>query len=79
MVWTFPPRNTHILRAPSRRCISQNNHREKAKLPALTLGMNHLTSWLKWKQEELKTDLLEVNLPATFKENNLLKLTCKVY
>ena len=71
---TFPPRNTHILRAPTGRLIYQIKHTKKAKLFALILGINYLTSRLKCKQEELKKDLLEVNFPTTFKENNLLKL-----
>lgn len=75
-VWflTFPRHNTHILRASTGRLIYQNKHTKKAKLFALILGINYLTSRLKCKQEELKKDLLEVNFPTTFKENNLLKL-----
>lgn len=71
---TFPPCNAHILRAPTGRLIYQNKHRKKAKLFALILGINYLTSWLKCKQEKLKKELLEVNFPSIFKENNLLKL-----
>lgn len=71
---TFPPCNAHILRAPTGRLIYQNKHTKKAKLFALILGINYLTSWLKSKQEKLKKELLEVNFPSTFKENNLLKL-----
>lgn len=70
---TFPPCNAHILRAPTGRLIYQNKHTKKAKF-ALILGINYLTSWLKCKQEKLKKELLEVNFPSTFKENNLLKL-----
>lgn len=71
---TFPPRNNCIPRAPTGRLIYQKKHTKKTKTFALMLGTNYLTSWLKCKQEELKKDLLEVNLPTTFKENNLLKL-----
>lgn len=71
---TFPPCNAHILRAPTGRLIYQNKHTKQAKLFALILGINYLTSWLKCKQEKLKKELLEVNFPSTFKENNLLKL-----
>lgn len=71
---TFPPCNAHILRAPTGRLIYQNKHTKKAKLFALVLGINYLTFWLKCKQEKLKKELLEVNFPSTFKENNLLKL-----
>lgn len=71
---TFPPCNAHILRAPTGRLIYQKKHIKKTKLFALILGINYLTSWLKCKQEKLKKELLEVNFPSTFKENNLLKL-----
>lgn len=71
---TFPPRNNCIPRAPTGRLNYQKKHTKKTKTFALMLGINYLTSWLKCKQEELKKDLLEVNLPTTFKENNLLKL-----
>lgn len=70
----FPPCNAHILRALTGRLIDQNKNTKKAKLFALILGINYLTSWLKCKQEKLKKELLEVNFPSTFKENNLLKL-----
>lgn len=70
---TFPPCNAHVLGAPTDRFIYQNKHTKKAKLFALILGINYLTSWLKCKQEKLKKEFLEVNFPSTFRENNLLK------